>query len=262
MGDGASIGTQGTMRMPRSTSTLSMMPTMAAATRTPGSIILGNPYVQASLLLHEETAAAICNINAPKGKDVPMESVGVIRAIIEGRAPIINTLKAPINEGIIAPLKQFHACIIINKQERWITKATTEPNLEQATVQIAAVVKAERPANCPTLKGLIHNNVDKTTEEFCRRIQSLKAKLMAKNGTGDDKRSKTKSKTGTVATPSKKPVNKKTRATPKKTPPKSKPPSPIASNSTSNAAAKKQKGAHSKNKLPGKKQGKPFATHK
>jgi hypothetical protein len=167
-----------------------------------------------------------------------------------------------IDEGIIAPLKQFHACIIINKQERWIAKATTDPNLEQAAVQIATVVKAERPANHPTLKDLIHNDVDKTTEELCRRVQSLKAKLMAKNGMGDDKRSKTKSKTGTVAPPSKKPMNKKTKATPKKTPTKSKPPSPIASNSASNATAKKQKGVPSKNKSPGKKQGKPTTTRK
>ncbi len=262
MGDSAFIGTQGMMTTPCLTSTLSMMPMMAAATRTPGSIIPGNPYVQASLLLHEETAMAIRDIHAPKGKDVPVESVGVTGLIIGGRAPIINALKALINEGIIAPLKQFHACIIINKQERWIAKATTEPNLEQAAAQITAVVEAEQPPNRPTLKGLIHNDVDKTTEELCRRIQSLKAKLLAKKGTGDDKRSKTKSKKGTVAAPSKKPMNKKTKMTPKKTPAKSKPPSPVASNSFSNAATKKQKGAHSKNKSSGKKQGKPIATHK
>jgi hypothetical protein len=134
------------------------------------------------LLLHEETAAAIRNIHAPKGKDVPMESVGVTGSIIGGRAPIINALKALIDEGIIAPLKQFHACIIINKQERWIAKATTVPNLEQAAARIAAVVEAEQPANCPTLKGLIHDDVDKTTEELCCHVQSLEAKLMAKTG--------------------------------------------------------------------------------
>jgi hypothetical protein len=239
-----------------------MTPTTAAVTRTPGSIIPGNPYMQALLLLHEETAVAISDINAPEGKDVPMESVGVIRAIIGGRTPIINALKALIDEGIIAPLKQFHACIINNKQERWIAKATTEPNLEQAAAQIGTVVEAERPANRQTLKGLIHNDVDKNTENLCRRVQSLEAKLMARNGTGNDKRSKTKSKMGTVAAPSKKPVNKKTKVTPKKTPAKSKPPSPVASNSSSNSAAKKQKGAHSKIMLPGKKQGKPTTTRK
>ncbi len=161
------------------------------------------PYVQALLLLHEETAAAICNIHAPEGEDVPMESVGITGLIIGGRTPIINALKALINVGIIVPLKQFYAYIIINKQERWIAKATTKPNLEQAAERIAAVVAAERPANRPTLKGLIHEDVDKTTEELCCRVQSLKVKLMAKNGTGDNKRSKTKSKKGTVAAPSK-----------------------------------------------------------
>jgi hypothetical protein len=81
-GDGASIGTQGTTTMPRLMSTLSTTPTTAAAMRTPGSIILGNPFMRASLLLHEETAMAIRDINAPKGKDIPMESVGIIGAII------------------------------------------------------------------------------------------------------------------------------------------------------------------------------------
>jgi hypothetical protein len=57
-------------------------------------------------------------------------------------------------------------------------------------------------------------------------------------------------------------MNKKTKMTPKKMPTKSKPPSPVASNSASNAAVKKQKGAHSKNKLSGKKRGKPIATRK
>ncbi len=87
---------------------------------------------------------------------------------------------------------------------RWIAKATIKPNLEQAAAQIAAVVEAERPANRPTLKGLIHADVDKTTEELCRRIQSLKAKLMTKNRMGNNKKSKTKDKTGTVAAPSSK----------------------------------------------------------
>ncbi len=142
--------------------------------------------------------------------------------------------------------------------------------MEQAAAGIAVVVKAEQPANRPTLKGLIHDDVDKTTEELCRHVQSLEAKLMAKNRMGNDKRSKTKDKTGTVTAPSsKKPVDKKTKvtpkrtkATPKKTPAKSKPPSPAASNSASNAAAKQQNGAHSKNKSSGKKQRKPTATCK
>ena len=46
-----------------------------------------------------------------------------------------------------------------------------------AAARIAAVVEAERPANRPTLKGLIHDDVDKKTEELYRRIQSLEAKL-------------------------------------------------------------------------------------
>jgi hypothetical protein len=266
----ATIGTQGKMTTPCSTSTLSTTPTSATATVTPGTIIPGNPYVQATSLLHKETTAAIHGINETEGEDVPMESVGIIGAVIGGRAPIINALKGLIDEGILVPLKQFHACIVINKQERRIPKATIEPNLEQAAAQIAAIVEAERPANCPTLKGLIHDDVDKTTEELRRRVQSLKAKLMAKNRMGDDKRSKMKDKTGTVAAPSsKKPVDKKTKATPKrtkatpkKTPAKSKPPSPAASNSASNTAAKKQNGAHSKNKSSGKKRRKPTATRK
>ena len=47
-----------------------------------------------------------------------------------------------------------------------LRKVTMEPLLKQAAAHIAAVVKAERPANRPTLKGLIHDDVDKTTEEL------------------------------------------------------------------------------------------------
>jgi hypothetical protein len=56
-------------------------------------------------------------------------------------------------------------------------KVTVEPLLEQVPARIVAVVKAKRSANCPTLKGLIHDDVDKTTEELCHRVQSLEAKL-------------------------------------------------------------------------------------
>ncbi len=74
-----------------------------------------------------------------------------------------------------------------------------EPSLEQAAAGITAVVKAERPANRPTLKGLIHDDVDKMTEELCRRVQSLEVKSReanatkgkgAKNERGGDKKSK------------------------------------------------------------------------
>jgi len=82
-----------------------------------------------------------------------------------------------LDDGIITPLRVFHARVIDNAQDRPITKATVEPQLEHAAACIAAVVEAERPANRPTLKGLIHDDVDKTTEELYRRIQSLEAKL-------------------------------------------------------------------------------------
>ena len=52
-----------------------------------------------------------------------------------------------------------------------------EPHLEQAAARIATVVEAERPTTHSTLKGLIHEDVNKTTEELYSRIQSLEAKL-------------------------------------------------------------------------------------
>jgi hypothetical protein len=74
-------------------------------------------------------------------------------------------------------------------------KATVEPLLEQVAARIAAVVEAERPANCLTLKGLIHDDVDKTTEELRRRVKSLEAKL----GNTNVKKAKA-AKTGWAAT--------------------------------------------------------------
>ena len=52
-----------------------------------------------------------------------------------------------------------------------------EPHLEQAAARITAVVKAERPTTHSTLKGLIHEDVNKTTKELYSRIQSLEATL-------------------------------------------------------------------------------------
>jgi hypothetical protein len=50
---------------------------------------------------------------------------------------------------------------------------------EQAAARIAVVVEAECATNHPTLKGLIHEDVDKTTDELRGRIQSLESKLVA-----------------------------------------------------------------------------------
>ena len=82
-----------------------------------------------------------------------------------------------LDNGIITPMRVFHACVIDNAQDHRITKATMEPQLEHAAARIAAVIEAERPANRPTLKGLIHDDVDKKIEELYRRIQLLEAKL-------------------------------------------------------------------------------------
>ena len=84
---------------------------------------------------------------------------------INGRAAVISALKTLLDDGIITPLRVFHARVINNAQDPRITKATVEPQLEHAAAHIVAVVEAERPANRPTLKGLIHDDVDKTTEE-------------------------------------------------------------------------------------------------
>ncbi len=109
------------------------------------------------------------------------------------------------------PLKLFHACILHNKQECCIAKATIKPNLEHLAVRIAAGVKAKHPTNHPTLKDLIHDDVHKTMEELRCHVQSLEAELGdanaknrwqtiddSQNGKGDNKK---KIKLGTVVAP-------------------------------------------------------------
>ncbi len=132
-----------------------------------------------------------------------------------------------------------------------IMKATAQPTLEDAAACIAAVVEAECPATHPTLKGLIHKDVDKTTKELCPHIQSLEAKLSAttpksaaKNGEGGG----LKSEAGSVTAQQKpKPqtkkstLEKKKTATPKKkptTPKDAKKPLPATKNNASNATSK------------------------
>ena len=97
--------------------------------------------------------------------------------MIDGRDAVLSALKTLLIDGITKPLQVFHARVVNNAQARRIAKATAEPQLEQAAARIAAVVEAERPANCPTLKGLIHEDVDKSTAGHLRRLQSLEAKL-------------------------------------------------------------------------------------
>ena len=94
-----------------------------------------------------------------------------------GRETVINALKTLLDEGIVKTLKVFQARAVDNEQDRRIAKATVEPQLEQAAARIAAVVEAERPVNHPTLKGIIHVDVDKMTEDLRCHIKSLEDKL-------------------------------------------------------------------------------------
>ncbi len=73
----SSVFSQGMMTTPWSTSTISStLMRMTPATITPGIIIPGSPYVQASSLLHHETLAALGEINIPQEPDnTPMELV-------------------------------------------------------------------------------------------------------------------------------------------------------------------------------------------
>jgi hypothetical protein len=264
----SSVSSQGTMTTPQSTSTISLTPTrMTTATITPGTIIPGNLYVWASSLLHHKTAAALREINIPREpEDMPMELVADSTEItIGGRAILTSTLKAILDQGIVEPIRLFCVQLVSNKETHRITKATAQPTLEDAAACIAAVVEAERPATHPTLKGLIHKDVDKTTKELRRCIQSLEAKLSATTPKSTAKNVEgggLKSKAGSVTAQQKpKPQTKKSTsekkktATPKKkpaTPKDAKKPSPTTKNNASNSASKSWLRAQSKLKSTGK----------
>jgi hypothetical protein len=250
--DGGSVRTQGTTSMPCSTSTISTTPTVAMVTDTPGSILPGNDFRRASSVLHAKTNAAICNINAPAaGKVVQINAIDLAAPTMGGPATIISVLKALLDGIILKPLLVFHVQITDNAQDRWIAKATVEPLLKQAATRIAAVVEAKRPTNRPTLKGLIHNDVDNTMEELRCRVQSLEAKLGetkvtkgkgAKHEMGGNKKSK--KALGTVIPPSTiTPKSKIWKAATKKkniAQKQNSPASPTGNDNASNTASKNQ----------------------
>ena len=169
--DEGSVRTHGTTATPRSMLSISTTPTVTLTTTiTPGSILPRNDFRRAASLLYDATTAAIRDIDLVAAEEFTPPQ-------ISGRATIVNMLKTLLDDGIAMPLQIFRGWIADNERDRRIAKATVEPQLEHAAARIAAVVEAERPANRPTLKGLIHDDVDKTTEDLRRRIQSLEAKL-------------------------------------------------------------------------------------
>ena len=130
---------------------------------------------------------------------VPMKSIQTVTPFIGGQGDIITALKTLLDQGIVELICQFHSCLVSNKQEQRISKATVEPALKQAAARIADVVEAECPTTRPTLKCLIHKDVDKTTKELCWRIQSLESNLvasLAKNDLGGDMKKMMKTKVG------------------------------------------------------------------
>jgi hypothetical protein len=176
--DRGSVRTQGTTATPRSMSTISTTLTMAMATVTPGSILPGNDFRRAASMLHTATALAIRELNAPPASmDARMNPVNITVPTIGGCTTIVNALKTLLDDKNIKHLQIFHTHISNNKQDHLVMMVTVEPSLEQVPACIATVVKAKCPANRPTLKGIIHDDVDKMTEGLCRPVQSLEAKL-------------------------------------------------------------------------------------
>jgi hypothetical protein len=163
---------------------------------------------------------------------------------IGGQAIVISALKVLLDQGIVEPIRQFCVQLISNKEVHQIAKATVQPALEDAAACIVAVVEIERLANCPTLKGLIHKDVDKNTKELHRCIQSLEVKLSAttpksaaKNGEGGG----SKSKAGSVTAPKKPKLQAKKSTWDKKkpaTPNDTKKSLPATKSNASNAASK------------------------
>ena len=142
-------------------------------------ISLPCPYRNAASMLHRETAQAIRDIAVTTtDTDSPRNVPDVPRPTNDEREIVINALKTLLDDGIVKPLQVFHALAINNKQDRRITKTTSETLLEHAATRIAAVVEAERPVNHPTLKGIIHTDVGKMTEDLRRRIKSLEAQCV------------------------------------------------------------------------------------
>ena len=284
-----SVRTYGTTATLRSMSSLSTTPTVAmtTATVTPGFIIPRNDFRRAASLLHHETNAAIREIvTITADEDVPRKITNSTTPMIDRQAAVISALKTLLDNGIVTPMRVFHARVVDNAQDRRITKATVEPQLEHAAARIAAVVEAERPANRPTLKGLIHDDVDKKTEELYRRIQSLEAKLgetknalkrktatsgdtatpkrkKAKNERGDA--TKSNKTPGTAVAPSAVIPNKNTTwkrtatKTPTTPPVKNPPTTPAGNDNASTAASKKPRKKATGRKSSGKGRGKPTA---
>ncbi|KAL3763565.1 hypothetical protein ACHAW5_008108, partial [Stephanodiscus triporus] len=263
--DEGSVRTHGTTATPRSMSSISTTPTVEMATAvTPGSILPRNDFRRAASILHDATTAAIREIDHVAANEYTP-------ARINGRTTIITMLKTLLDDGI---------------QDRRIARATVAPQLEQAAARIAAVVEAECPANRPTLKGLIHDDVDKTTDDLRRRIQSLEAKLgetknalkrtTTKSGEPSmPQRKKVKNEVGgatksnktpgTAVAPSSAtfPKNKSWKRTAQKKPtnkPTTNPPTtPADSNNASTAASKKARKKATGRKSGGKGRGKPTA---
>ncbi len=285
--DGNPIRPQGTALTPRLALTNATTPPSARTIVTPGSIIPGNEFRRASSLRHAETTAAIQNINTI-AIDTQLDTTHLVTSLTTERAAIINALKLLLNDGITKPLRAFHAHIANNAQARRIMKATYEPMLDQAAARIAAVVEAERPANRPTLKGLIHDDVDRTTEELRRRVQSLEANLgkansileqkkrhageinsrhkkKAKNEMGDDKRLN-KTQGTAVAPPAILPTKSKhrkwTAAKDKRQRTKKSSPTSLADNDNNSTAANKQsKKTTTSHNYNGKRKKKPTVAH-
>ncbi len=270
-------------------SSLSTTPTvvMTTAMVTPGAILPGNDFRRAASLLHTETQAAIRDIYTfATNEEAPTDWM---MPTTDGRDAVLSALKTLLTNGIATPLRAFHARVVDNAQARRIAKATVEPQLEHAAARIAAVVEAERPANRPTLKGLIHEDVDKTTEGLLCRLQLLEAKLgetkdalkrkkatpgdtartnknnkRAKNERGDATKSN-KTRGNAVAlstvTPNKNMMwKRKEMKKPTNKPMKSPPTTPVGNDDASTAANKKPRKKATSRKSSGKGRRKPTAT--
>ncbi len=75
-------------------------------------------------------------------------------AIIGGQTVVLAAMKMLMEQGVVSPLQQFHACITQNQQEQRIAKAAVKPCLTSAAERTMALICAEHPASRLTLYSL------------------------------------------------------------------------------------------------------------
>jgi len=116
-------------------------------------------------------------INSTTTPTIMLEVVPANSQVPANRQVIISEMKDLVVNGLGKSVKAFDNAQELSSTSKRIKQSTKPTQLKSKAERIAAVVAADTPQDTPVIRGIIQEEVSKSTADLKRELQSSKARL-------------------------------------------------------------------------------------